>query len=197
MEFGDYQCPTCRDFFQLAKPFLDMTYVQEGQVAFIFHDFPLYEGHPHAFLAARAARCAGDQGDYWGLHDRLFQNQAQWSTRPDPSGDFVGYAEELGLDATTFESCLASDAHAEVVTANRLLGEQLGVQGTPTILVDTGEGRAIRMDDWGIESIRRIVEGALPSAPADSGAAPGDSASGADSAGASAASGAGAGGGNP
>jgi len=178
MEFGDYQCPTCLQFFQATKPFLDMTYVQGGAVAFTFHDFPLYDaGHANAFLAARAARCAGDQDAYWGFHDRLFQNQARWSARPDPSGDFIGFAEELGLNSATFESCLASDAHAEVVMANRLLGEQLGVQGTPTILVDTGEGRAVRLEDFGLESIRRVVDAALLSAqpPEDSASAEGDS----------------------
>jgi protein-disulfide isomerase len=174
MEFGDYQCPSCRQFFSATKPFIDMSYVQAGNVSFTFHDFPLYEaGHNNAFLAARAARCAGDQGQYWGFHDRLFQNQAQWSLRPDPSGDFIDYAGELGLDGATFRACLASDAHAEVVTANRLLGEQLGVQGTPTIIVDTGEGRAIRVDDYSIDNLRRIIDGALPSAPVAAGAAVG------------------------
>jgi len=177
MEFGDYQCPSCRDFFQLTEPFLDMTYIEQGAVAFTYHDFPLYEGHPHAFLAARAARCAGDQDAYWEFHDRLFQNQVQWSARPDPSGDFVGFAEELGLDDSRFESCLASDAHAEVVMANRLLGEQLGVGGTPTILVDTGEGRAVRLDDFGIENMRRVIDAAIPRGPmsGDAGSGAGDS----------------------
>jgi protein-disulfide isomerase len=200
MEFGDYQCPSCRQFFSSTKPFLDLSYVQPGTVAFTFHDFPLYDvGHANAFLAARAARCAGDQGDYWGFHDRLFQNQASWALRPDPSGDFIDYAGDMGLDTATFRSCLASDAHAEVVTANRLLGEQLGVQGTPTILIDTGEGRAIRVDDYSIENIRRIVDAALPSAtpPAgDTSAAGGDSATTSADAEAGAAVGAGVGG-NP
>lgn len=161
VEFGDYQCPNCRDFHQLAKPFLDLTYIENGTAAFVYQDFPLHEGHPHAFLAARAARCAGDQDAYWEYHDRLFQNQALWSFRSDPAGDFVDYAESIGLDRGAFRACLASDRHAEVVTANRLLGEQLGVQGTPTVLIDTGEGRAVRLQDWSIENIRRVVDEAL------------------------------------
>ncbi len=161
MEFVDYQCPNCRDFFQLAKPFIDMTYVEQGTVEFVLYDFPLYEGHQNAFLAARAARCAGDQDRYWAFHDRLFQTQAQWSFRSDPAGDFIGIAQEIGLNRDAFASCLRSDRHAEVVMANRRLGEQLGVQGTPTVLVDTGEGRAVRLQDWGIENIRRVVDEAL------------------------------------
>jgi protein-disulfide isomerase len=177
MEFADYQCPSCREFFQLAKPFIDMTYIEEGTVQFVLYDFPLYEGHQNAFLAARAARCAGDQDQYWAFHDRLFQTQSQWALRSDPVGDFIGFAQDLGLNRDVFSSCLRSDQHAEVVMANRRLGEQLGVQGTPTILVDTGQGPAVRLQDWGIESIRRTVDEALadmqgtqvPEEPAPSG----------------------------
>ena len=172
MEFADYQCPSCRDFFQLAKPFIDMTYVEQGSVSFVLYDFPLFEGHQNAFLAARAARCAGDQDSYWAFHDRLFQTQSQWSFRADPASDFIGLAQEIGLNRDTFASCLRSDRHAEVVTANRRLGEQLGVQGTPTIMVDTGEGRAVRIQDWGIDNMRRVIDEALASTAARTAAPP-------------------------
>jgi protein-disulfide isomerase len=161
MEFGDYQCPNCRDFHQFAKPLIDMSYVQAGTAAFVYYDFPIYEGHPHAFLAARAARCAGDQGAYWSYHDLLFQTQSQWSFRADPLNDFLALGEQLGLNDGDFRSCVRSDRHAEVVMANRLLGQQLGVQGTPTILIDTGDGPAVRLQDWGIENIRRVVDEAI------------------------------------
>jgi protein-disulfide isomerase len=161
MEFADYQCPSCQAFAQQVKPIVDLTYVQTGSVRLVFYDFPLSEIHPNAFLAARAARCAGDQGAYWEFHDRLFQTQPQWSNRADPSGEFVGYAAALGLARDEFRSCLRSDRHAEVVSANRILGEQLGVTGTPTILMDSGAGRAIHVSDWGIPGIRQAVDGAL------------------------------------
>ncbi len=64
MEFGDYQCPACQNFFRQAKPILDVSYIQPGRVQFVFYDFPLEGAHPNAFLAARAARCAGDQERY-------------------------------------------------------------------------------------------------------------------------------------
>ncbi len=167
-EFGDYQCPSCRNFFQMTKPFLDLTYIEENQIRFVFHDFPLLDAHPNAFLAARAARCAGDQGGYWNFHDRLFQMQNEWALMADPSGEFEGYAEELGLDGGGFRSCLAGDRHADVVSANMQLGVELGVQGTPTVMIDSGEGRAITLSDWSIESIRAVVDEALgPEVPAE------------------------------
>lgn len=161
MEFADYQCPGCQAFFQQTKPFLEMTYVEQGSARFVFYDFPLSDIHAHAFLAARAARCAGDQDRYWDYHDRLFQTQPSWASQSDPLGDFVRYSEEIGLDRSAFQSCLRSDRHADVVTANRMLGEQLGVQGTPSVLVDTGTGNAVRVQDWSIDGIRAVVDSAL------------------------------------
>lgn len=161
LEFADYQCPSCRNFFIQTKPFLDLTYIQAGDIRFSFYDFPLVDAHPNAFLAARAARCAGDQGAYWAYHDRLFQTQGAWVGLADPSGDFRRHAEGLGLDTGAFGSCLSSDRHADIVTANILLGIELGVQGTPTVMVDTGDGRPVRVADWGIDNIRAVVDQAL------------------------------------
>jgi len=161
MEFSDYQCPACQDFFRRTKPFLDREYVDEGEALFVYFDFPLYEAHPNAFLAARAARCAGDQDGYWEFHDRIFQTQPEWSGLSDPSSRFEGMAQEVGLDRSEFRSCLRSDRHAEVVSANRILGEQLGVSGTPTIILDTGEGRPIRVQNWDIQTLRGVLDEAL------------------------------------
>ncbi len=169
IEFGDYQCPACQNFFRQAKPILDVSYIQPGRVQFVFYDFPLEATHPNAFLAARAARCAGDQDRYWEYHDRLFQDQISWSVQADPVGDFVGYAEDLGLNRDTFRSCLRSDRHAEVVSANQLLGLQLGAQSTPTVLLDKGDGRATWIDNW-TTNLRPILEEALAEATGATGA---------------------------
>lgn len=161
MEFSDYQCPACQDFFRRTKPFLDREYVDEGRALFVYYDFPLYEGHPNAFLAARAARCGGDQDGYWEVHDRIFQTQSEWAGLSDPAGRFERIAADAGLDASEFRSCLRSDRHAEVVSANRILGEQLGVSGTPTIILDTGEGRPVRVQNWDIQTLRDVLDEAL------------------------------------
>jgi protein-disulfide isomerase len=161
MDFSDYSCPSCRQFTSAVKPLLDQGYVQQGLARFAYYDFPL-PGFPNSFLAARAARCAGDQDAYWPFHDELFRNQPNWSIMADPVSTFEGYAGNLGLDRGAFRSCLRSDRHAETVTANRDLGRQLGVQGTPTIFVNTGEGRAIRVEDWGnTAAVRQVLDEAL------------------------------------
>ena len=144
VEFGDYQCPGCGNFARMVKPRVDMAYIDAGQAHFTFYDFPLIQIHPHAFLAARAARCAGDQEMYWQYHDALFANQPTWSGSTSPGRLFSDYAETVGLDVDAFQDCLNSDRHADVVTANMQLGLELGVSGTPTIMISEGQGMARR-----------------------------------------------------
>lgn len=145
-EFADYQCPACAQFTTFAHPLIEERLVDEGIVRFVRYDFPIITGHPHAFLASRAARCAGDQDAYWQYHDVLYGRQPSWSaSRTAPVGDFVDFASELGLDTAAFEQCLASDAHAEEVTRNLRLGEQLGVTGTPTLMIN---GELVRVRDY-------------------------------------------------
>ncbi len=138
MEFGDYQCPACRSFALLTKPQLDLAYIETGQAKLVYHDFPL-SIHPHAFVAARAARCANEQDRYSDYHDALFRTQEAWSPLQNATNHFNELAGDVGLDTEAFRECLESDRHADVVTANVLLGERLGVGGTPTIFVHHGQ----------------------------------------------------------
>jgi protein-disulfide isomerase len=158
LEFGDYQCPGCAAFAAQVKPLIEQEYVQDGTVRFVFHDNPIPAIHPNAFLAARAARCAEDQDRYWAYHDALFANQSRWSPSNNAASLFIDYAEELGLDADPFRSCLRSDAHAELVTANMMLGERLGVPGTPTVFVGAGPMPEMVRSPNNWENVRSAIE---------------------------------------
>lgn len=158
VEFGDYQCPGCGAFALQVKPQIELNYVQSGEAKFVFYDFPLVSIHPHAFLAARAARCAGDQELFWEYHATLFRNQSDWAAQQSVVGTFMDYAEEVGADADTFEGCLKSDRHADVVTANMKLGEELGITGTPTVMVNQGGGMARRLQSFQFADIQRVVD---------------------------------------
>ncbi|HSK18746.1 MAG TPA: thioredoxin domain-containing protein [Longimicrobiales bacterium] len=134
--FSDFQCPGCGVWQRNIETNLKPEFVESGKVRYTYYDYPIISIHAHAFLAARAARCANDQGRFWDYHDRLFAGQNQWGfARSAPVDQFTAYATELGLDANAFTQCLRSERHADVVTANALLGEQLGVRGTPTVFV--------------------------------------------------------------
>jgi protein-disulfide isomerase len=135
-EFADFQCPACGQYASFVTPLIKERLVEPGLVRYVYYDFPLVRAHPHAFLAARAGRCANEQGKFWGYHDLVYARQPTWSALSDATDFFVDLAREAGLDEERFEACLRSDRYAEEVTRSLRLGESLGVQGTPTLFVN-------------------------------------------------------------
>ncbi|HSM03277.1 MAG TPA: DsbA family protein [Longimicrobiales bacterium] len=165
VEFGDYQCPGCGQFAALVKPQIEQVYAPGDDVKFVFYDFPLVTIHPHAFLAARASRCAAEQDAYWDYHTSLFRNQSAWSrSSTAPLGLFEDYAAELGMNEGDFNSCLRSDRYADVVTANMQLGNILGVGSTPTVLVGSG-GNSRPLMNNSFQGIQEAVETLLAELP--------------------------------
>jgi protein-disulfide isomerase len=155
--FSDFTCPSCKTWTQRVEPQLKKEFIETGRVKLVYHDFPLgpAPGHVHGFLAARAGRCAQDQNRFWEFHDVLFARQSEWTFAGSPPvAQFTEYAGAVGVDTNAFESCLESDMHAEVVTANRKLGEQLGVGGTPTVYV--GSRPVIQWSSW--DAVREAVQ---------------------------------------
>ena len=136
VEFSDYQCPYCARHVEETWPKLRAEFVETGRVRYVFKDFPLDNIHPQASKAHEAARCAGEQGAYWTMHDRLFAGQSEWSGRSDHVTVFEGYAAELGLQTADFDACLESGRWASVVNADLAEGASLGVQGTPTFFIN-------------------------------------------------------------
>ena len=143
-------------------------FIKTGKVQLVYQDFPLGGAHKWSFVAARAARCAQDQNKFWEYHDLLFNKQSTWSfERSAPTATFEGYARELQLDEKAFKDCLNSDKHAELVTANKALGEQLGVGHTPTLLMSpSGTELDQEWNDYGRMKARLEKELGLISAPA-------------------------------
>ncbi len=127
VEFSEYQCPFCARVTPTLKA-LEQKYA--GKIRFVFKDFPL-QNHLQAPKAAEAAHCAGDQGKYWELHDRLFANQ-QLLQVP----ELKKHAAAIGLDQAAFDTCLDSGKHADNVQADLDLGSQMGVGSTPTLYIN-------------------------------------------------------------
>lgn len=168
-EFADYSCPSCGTFATLYKPQVLKAYVETGKAKFVFYDYPLTSIHPHSFLAARAARCAGDQGKFWEYQDLLFRSQSQWAMKASVEGDLEDFADKAGLDTDGFKTCLDSDAYADVVSANMRLGDELGVDRTPTLMVSAGGGMVRRLGDFSFEGISTEVDRLLAQmSPTDS-----------------------------
>lgn len=140
--FADYMCPACGFYSTTIEPNVKRDYIDAGKAVEIYYDFPLGGSHIHSFLAARAARCAEDQGKFWEYHDNLFARQKDWSyDRTPPTAAFKKYATDIALDGKKFDGCLDSDLHSDLVQYNHQLGEQAGVGSTPTIFIN---GKASR-----------------------------------------------------
>ncbi|MCE9586043.1 DsbA family protein [Candidatus Uhrbacteria bacterium] len=129
--FSDFQCPACR----AAEAGVNYAIEKyKSKVKFIWNDFPLMSIHPNARLAANAARCAQDQGQFWEMKDKLYTEQTSWATGKDPAADFKAYAGQLGLDAGTFGTCLDSTLdHANLshILCKTFLTEVLRPCSTP------------------------------------------------------------------
>ena len=135
-EFSDFQCPFCARFHSDALAQLIENELASGDALFVFRDFPL-SIHPQAPAAANAARCAGEQGAaaYWQMHDKLFETLGEWGN-PNATTQFIGYAEELGLDTAEFDSCVVEERYAAAVQADFDDGAARGIRGTPGFIVN-------------------------------------------------------------
>ena len=140
VEFADYQCPFCGRHATTTYGQILADYIKTGKVRYIYKDFPLEQLHPFAFKAAEAAQCAGEQGKYWEMHDRLFKSQ-EALTLP----DLKGYAVALELDAPKFQQCLDSGKEATTIRASLQEGQKYGITGTPAFYLGTYEAKQSRV----------------------------------------------------
>jgi protein-disulfide isomerase len=148
VEFTDYQCPYCHRAQGVIDEILGR---YPGKIRFVHLDFPL-DGHPGAVPAARAARCAGEQGRFWEYHRGLM-------TAPGPldATDLAGRAAALRLDGPAFAACLSSGRHDDAIQASLRQGEELGVTGTPAYFLN---GRMIS-GARPIESFTEVIDAEL------------------------------------
>ena len=152
VEFSDYQCPYCRR----AQDTVEQVLAQyKDKVRFVHRDFPL-DNHTQAVPAARAARCAGEQGKFWEFHRGLLNAPGDFSDQ-----DFKGRAAALGLDAARFDTCFQSKHHDEAIRASVEDGARIGVTGTPAFFIN---GRML-FGARPIEQFREVIDAELAAAP--------------------------------
>ena len=125
VEYSDFTCGFCLKFFQETWPRLRDKYIETGKVRFIYRDFPRAFQGP-GVEAAIAARCAGDQGRYWQMHDRLFTDGGGMD-----EAAFQRHAKAIGLDQPLFVTCLKEARHTDPIFQDRTEGVSLGFRGTP------------------------------------------------------------------
>ena len=128
LEYGDYECPFCGE----AQPIIKEIQRRLGDdLLFGFRNFPLTNIHPHSEHAAEAAEAGGAQGNFWGMHDALFENQGALEDE-----DLAEYAVELGLDAMRLVREVTSSVYAPRIREDFKSGVRAGVNGTPTFFIN-------------------------------------------------------------
>lgn len=125
IEYSDFTCGYCLKFFNDTWPRLQARYVETGKVRFLYKDYPRADQGP-GVTAAVAARCAGEQGAYWPMHDQLFAARGRLDQQA-----YLQYAKALGLDQTRYRECLRDDRHVRAVFQDRQEANSWGFRGTP------------------------------------------------------------------
>jgi protein-disulfide isomerase len=146
--YSEFECPFCARFAQGVFPKLEEQYISTGKVAFSFKHFPLEQIHPYAVGAARVASCAGAQGRFWALHDRMFEQQGRLD------GELpLRLANELGLEQPKLRACLDETAEAKV-RSDIDQAKKVGFFSTPSFLVGRLNGDQL--------SVTSVIIGAQP-----------------------------------
>lgn len=125
IEYSDFTCGYCLKFFKETWPKIQARYVDTGKVRFLYKDYPRADQGP-GVTAALAARCAGDQGTYWPMHDRLFAADGRLDV-----DSYSRHAKAIGLDQSQFRQCLRDAPHMQAIFHDRDEANGWGFHGTP------------------------------------------------------------------
>jgi len=151
VEFADYECPYCRQFAKDTMKQIEHDYIDSGRIGFVFHDFPIESSHPHAFSAALAALCAGEQGHMWEMNHKLLAESSALGRE-----DLFRDAETLKLDMAKFGGCFADDKTANRLRQSMREASALGIDGTPMFLLGIKKPGSNKIKGL------RMIEGAYP-----------------------------------
>jgi protein-disulfide isomerase len=127
VEFSDFECPYCG---QLAETLKGIRVAYRGRIRIVYRHLPLAI-HANARKAAEVATCAGQQGKFWPMHDKLFE-----SLRRVQLGDWTAMAREAGVEPAAFETCLSSTDASKAWMADQTAADGFGITGTPALFVN-------------------------------------------------------------
>jgi protein-disulfide isomerase len=128
IEYGDFECPTCK----VAAPTVQMLLDQfPNQIRFAYRHFPLEDAHPHALLAAEASESAAAQGRFWAMHDLLFRNQAHLKDK-----DLYRYALDVGIDMARYTAEMDDHIYLQRVREHIDSGRSSHIRATPAFFVN-------------------------------------------------------------
>ncbi len=145
VEYGDFQCPACAT----AHPLVKQLETELGtKLAVVFRNFPLTSLHKNALQASYAAEAAGKQGKYFEMHDKLYENQDKWSESNEFKTIVSGYASELGLDVSKFDTDMQSADVQSKIDEDLSSGRKAMVNSTPTFFLNGTKMQISTFEDF-------------------------------------------------
>ncbi|MCD6414164.1 MAG: thioredoxin domain-containing protein [Candidatus Diapherotrites archaeon] len=136
VEFGDFDCAYCRNFYRTTYKKIIKDYVDTGKAKYVFINFPLTSIHPRSERAAEAAECAYDQGKFWEYHDVLYDNWDPESLKDALSDeDLKSYAMKVGLDMEEFNTCFGNGEKVSTVQGDYQLAIKEGAIVAPSFYI--------------------------------------------------------------
>lgn len=133
-EYGDFQCPACGEFARTIEPQLRIGYFVNGKARLVWHDYPWIGNE--SYVAAQAARCAGEQGGFWAYHDYLYAHQRGENLGQFSSQNLKAFAEDVGLDTTSFDVCLDNAHDLPSIREGLTQALDRGVNVTPYFFIN-------------------------------------------------------------
>lgn len=149
VEFGDFTCPFCKDNYPAIRT---VALRHQESVQLIFRDRTPTQ---RSFKLSLVADCAGEQGKFWIMHDKLYQNQSD--TLGNDFAQIIALGQSIGLDETTFRGCLSNQKYMNKITKNMQSSIDLGVKGTPTFFIN-GQEYAGELQEAQLEEIIKSLE---------------------------------------
>lgn len=147
VEFSDYACPYCQASFPVIR---EISLKYSDRIKFIFRDFPVHE---NSLELAMAARCAGGQGRFWQMHDKLFQYSDSIT-----AGELKDLANDIGADIDKFSACMAEARYKPSIQKDYTDGEFLGITGTPTWYINGYKLQGAVPRDQFISIIEKLIK---------------------------------------
>jgi protein-disulfide isomerase len=132
VEFGDFECPACGVYAPYVK---DVLTEFPGKITYVFRSYPLPQ-HKNAPISSYAVEAAGKQGKYWEMQEKVYASQSEWSPMEDPSGVFLNFAKELGLNIEQFTSDMGSQEVKDIVARDTAAGNVVKISETPTFYIN-------------------------------------------------------------
>ena len=182
--FSDFQCHFCKSFHDDTLSQIMDDFVRDGEVKLVYHDFPrlgtdssiadpndvsveINDPDNESAQAAHAAMCAGEQGEYMEMSDRIFGNFGGVQQGGYSRANLDRFAEDQGLDMDAFDACMDSGRYLPALAASIEQGQANGITATPMFILDNGNGEpnVIQQTAEGYTLIKRQIEVSIQTAP--------------------------------